>query len=141
MYTGFNHVMLWVKDLQLAKKFYGEGLGMPFISEEYRMPRMFDKVYYGSESMVLELFEWEDPDEYPDDPDRNKRSGITHFCIWVDSFEKTSKELEVAGFPGHLTDGGSEVKPGLTPGHHMRAAMIWDPEGNPIEVFELAEAP
>ena len=46
-----------------------------------------------------------------------------------------------SGFPGHLTDGGSEVKPGLTPGHHMRAAMIWDPEGNPIELFELAEAP
>ena len=65
----------------------------------------------------------------------------SHFCIWVDSFEKTSKELDAAGFPGHLTDGGSEVKPGLTPGHHMRASMIWDPEGNPIEVFELAEAP
>ena len=30
MFTGFNHVMLWVKDLELAKKFYGEGLGMRY---------------------------------------------------------------------------------------------------------------
>ena len=45
MYTGFNHVMLWVKDLKLAKRFYGDALQMPFISETYRMPRMFDKAY------------------------------------------------------------------------------------------------
>ena len=138
MFTGFNHVMLWVKDLELAKKFYGEGLGMPFISEEYRMPRMFNKAYFGTDAMVLELFEWEDPDEYPDDPDRNKRSGITHFCLWLDSIEKTGKELEEAGFPGALVGPPSEPRPGLTPGHSMRVSMIVDPEGNPIEVFEYA---
>ena len=140
MHTGFNHVMLWVKDLQLAKKFYGEGLGMPFISEEYRMPRMFNKAYFGSESMVLELFEWEDPNEYPDDPDRNKRSGITHFCIWVDSIDKTSKELKDAGFANEMRR-SDEIRPGLTPGTDMYVSMVYDPEGNPIEVFELAEKP
>ena len=111
MFTDFNHVMLWVKDLELAKKLYGEGLGMPFISEEYRMPVKFNKAYFGSEKMVLELFEWEDPDEYPDeypdDPDRNKRSGITHFCLWLDSIEKTGQELEAAGFPDALMGPGA----------------------------------
>ena len=147
MHTGFNHIMLWVKDLQLAKRFYGDALKMPFISETYRMPRMFDKAYYGTESMILELFEWESPDgatytsDYPEDRVRNKRSGITHFCIWLDSIEKTYEELRSAGFADSCGGPPSEVEPGLTPGSWIRNAMIWDPEGNPIEVFEAADPP
>lgn len=116
--------MLWVKDLQLAKRFYGDALKMPFISETYRMPHMFDKAYYGTESKILELFEWESSDgetytgEYPEDQDRNKRSGITHFCIWLDSIEKTYAELKAAGFTDSCGGPPSEVQPGLT----LRAA-------------------
>ena len=78
------------------------------------------------------------PGEYPDDPDRNKRSGITHFCLWLDSIEKTGQELEATGFPDALMGPGSPVQPGLTPGLNIRVSMVVDPEGNPIEVFERA---
>ena len=97
--------------------------------------------------MILELFEWESSDgetytgKYPEDHDRNKRSGITHFCIWLDSIEKTYEELRSAGFSDSCGGPPSEVQPGLTPGSWIRNAMIWDPEGNPIEVFEAADPP
>ena len=70
--------------------------------------------------------------------DRNKRSGITHFCLWLDSIEKTGEELAAAGFPDALVGPPSDVRSGLTPGSDMRVSMIMDPEGNPIEVFERA---
>ena len=147
MYAAFNHYMLWVKDLDRAMKFYGEGLGMPFLFVEHRMPTKFNKAYYGSESAILEIFELEDPNEFPEDFIRDKRPGITHFCIWVDSLDKTVKRLEDAGFPGALQPWSDEVQPsimneaGVKPDEYMRATMMHDPEGNPIEVFERAEVP
>ena len=92
MFTDFNRVMLWVKDLELAKKFYGEGLGMPFISEEYRMPVNFNKAYFGSEKMILELFEWEGPDEYPG---RSRLEQARRHHALLRAFPKSCKSMRI----------------------------------------------
>ena len=99
MFTDFNHVMLWVKDLELAKKFYGEGLGMPFISEEYRMPVKFNKAYFGSEKMVLELFEWEDPESTRMTPtETSAPASPTSACGWTAS-KRPAKNWRPPAFP------------------------------------------
>ena len=83
----------------------------------------------GANGMALELFEFNNPDQGEQDPDRPvSKRGITHFCVEVDDIDEAHGRMSAAGVQFHC--------PVQTFGTTIKATYGRDPDGN---VFELVE--
>ena len=98
MITGLSHVSIVVPDLAAAiarlQQTYGLTAGPIKINAEQGV-RM---TYIDLGNAMIELME----PSRPDSPiakflERNPKGGIHHFCLGVDSVEKTANELTAAG--------------------------------------------
>ncbi len=140
-FKSFHHYMIMVRDLKQAMKFYGEGLGMPLVEVSWRMPADSNVAYFGSGGGLLEIFEARDPAKMPDPEELIRRTGQSHFCFWVDSIDKTIEQLAEAGYPSVLRGRRDSITPVAPAGTFARIAFFKDPDGNPFEIYEPAEAP
>jgi lactoylglutathione lyase len=126
-FNSLGHIALRVRDLEASIAFY-EKLGFPEflrLLEEDGSPWI---VYMQFEdNLYLELF--------PGGVDRvpQQATGTHHLCLTVDDIEATAKHLASVGIPltSPLTD-----KRGLD---RNRGMWIEDPDGNRIEVMEMAD--
>ena len=138
----FNHVALSVASLERSMEFYRQHFGMeklcdpfPFAGEWYEQIMALDNpqgqmVMIGKNGMNLELFEFHNPDQGEQDPDRPvSKRGITHFGIEVDDIDEVYERMHAAGVRFHC--------PVLTFGTTTKAFYARDPDGN---VFELVES-
>jgi catechol 2,3-dioxygenase-like lactoylglutathione lyase family enzyme len=127
-FNSLGHIALKVRDLEASIAFY-EKLGFPEflrLLEEDGSPWI---VYVQFEdNLYLELF--------PGGTERvdQKATGTNHLCLTVDDIEATARHLAAVGIP--LT---SPLDPGKRGLDRNRGMWIEDPDGNRIEIMEMAD--
>jgi catechol 2,3-dioxygenase len=115
-----GHVVVKMRDLEAAKRFYGEILGMR-ISSESPIAVFFRFADYHHD---IGVFKVSDEAEAP----REDQVGLLHFALVVDSQESLVEMYQ------HLKDCGVSIRATLDHGM-TRSLYIHDPEGNAIEIY------
>jgi lactoylglutathione lyase len=125
--SGLGHIGIKVKDIDKSLAFYTETMGLP---EMFRLHRDDGRVWLVylriTDDQYLEIFPEAAQDRAPG-PDAN---GINHFCLIVENIEEIVRQLSDKGVPLHL--------PLKTGADNNRQAWILDPDGNRIELMEMA---
>jgi catechol 2,3-dioxygenase len=115
-----GHVVVKMRDLEAAKRFYGEILGMQ-ISSESPIAIFFRFADYHHDIGVFKVSEEaESPKE--------EQVGLLHFALVVDSLEALARMHQ------HLKDHGVTIEATLDHGM-TRSLYVYDPEGNAIEIY------
>lgn len=115
-----GHVVLKMRDLEAAKRFYAGTLGMK-ISSESDIAVFFRFADYHHDIGVFKVGEDAQP------PTENQ-VGLLHFALVVDSQEA------LVEMHRHLKDQGVEIEAMFDHGM-TRSLYIYDPEGNAIEIY------
>ncbi len=124
---GFDHVVLRVRDLEVALGFYRDRLGLAI--EGFEAWRAGEKPFVSArigESLI---------DLVPDptyQPEHAGAGGLVHFCLTVDDFGAAIAELRAAGVP-FLHD--EPVARGGARGVGLSVYVI-DPDGYTVEIKE-----
>lgn len=125
--TGIGHVAIRVKDVDRSLAFYVGKLGFP---EMFRLHRDNGDLWLlylrMTETQYLEVF----PDAVGDRAPGREANGLNHFCITVADIDAVLHELQQAKVP---------IMQALKTGPDgNRQAWIEDPDGNRIELMEMA---
>ena len=112
--SGLHHVTLVVRDLEAARRFYSETLGMTPLE---RPGYDFEGAWYACGSIEFHLMVAEEHL----DPSRR------HLAIEVDGFEACVEALRAAGI-------GIVGGPGVRPHNGRSFVFCKDPSGNLIEI-------
>ncbi|MEO6013108.1 MAG: VOC family protein [Devosia sp.] len=125
--TGIGHVAIKVKDLDRSLDYYINKLGFP---EMLRLKKDDGSVWLVylriTDTQYLEVFPGADGDRAPG-WDTN---GLNHVCITVDDIDKVLAQIAAAGL--------SLLLPLKTAIDGNRQAWLEDPDGNRIELMEMA---
>jgi len=119
-----GHVVLKMRDLEEAKRFYGDVLGMT-ISSESPVAVFFR---FGEYHHDIGVFKTADDAELP----KEVQVGLLHVALVVDS-KQALKEIHQ-----RVTDHGVKVEAVFDHGF-TKSIYVYDPNGNAIEIY--AEAP
>ena len=125
--VGVGHVAIKVTDLDRSLDYYQKRLGFP------EMLRLFNDdgttwlVYLRiTDEQYLEIFPGAENDRAPG----WNANGVNHICFTIDDLDATVARIEAAGI--ELL---SPIKPGVD---GNRQAWLEDPDGNRIELMEMA---
>ncbi len=114
--AGVAHVAICVRDLDQARRFYVEGLGLTEVQRpDFGVPGAW--LQAGAEQVHLMVAEEPPP-------------GRQHFALTVDDLEAAVADLEAAGIPAQR----SPALPGAG-----RQAFVTDPSGNLVELNQPDE--
>ncbi|AVF04366.1 MULTISPECIES: VOC family protein [Devosia] len=126
--VGIGHVAIKVTDLDRSLDFYRDRLGFP---EMLRLKHDNGETWLVylriTDDQYLEIFPGAENDRAPG----WNANGVNHMCFTIEDLEGTTERIKAAGIA--LT---SEIKPGLD---GNRQAWIEDPDGNRIELMEMAQ--
>ncbi|MCR6636461.1 VOC family protein [Devosia sp.] len=126
--VGIGHVAIKVTDLDRSLDFYRDRLGFP---EMLRLKHDNGETWLVylriTDDQYLEIFPGAENDRAPG----WNANGVNHTCFTIEDLDGTCERIKAAGIA--LT---SEIKPGLD---GNRQAWIEDPDGNRIELMEMAE--
>ncbi|MFT5575079.1 MAG: catechol 2,3-dioxygenase-like lactoylglutathione lyase family enzyme [Bermanella sp.] len=119
---GLQHLAINVTDLDAAKTFYGELLGLPELPRPASVAAQFRSLWYLLGNAELHVVE--NPDFQP-----VKSPLGPHFAVACDDFAKASKRYAGSGAPvmfgpGKGADGIERI-------------VLKDPTGNVVEVIDL----
>jgi len=107
--------------------FYTETMGFP---EMFRLHRDDGRVWLVylriTDDQYLEIF----PEAIQDRAPEPENNGINHFCLTVENIEEIVRQLEAKGVALYL--------PLKTGADNNRQAWVQDPDGNRIELMEMA---
>lgn len=130
IFQGFGHLALKVRDLDKSIAFYNS-IGFP------EMLRLVNDggapwiVYHRvSENFYLELFPGGKEEAVP--PEAENATGLFHLCLTVSNIETAEAKLKEAGV---ILSRPRKLAPGLD---GNRGMWIADPDGNRIEIMEMA---
>jgi lactoylglutathione lyase len=116
-----------VKNLEKSMAFYTETMGFP---EMFRLHRDDGRVWLVylriTDDQYLEIF----PEAIQDRAPEPENNGINHFCLTVENIEEIVRQLEAKGVALYL--------PLKTGADNNRQAWVQDPDGNRIELMEMA---
>lgn len=125
--TGYGHVALKVADLERTLAFYRDKLGFAEMLRLHNDDGSIWLVYLRiTDSQYLEIFPGAEQERAPG----WNANGVNHMCLSVDDIDATVAAIKADGIP--LT---AEIKTGLD---HNRQAWLEDPDGNRIELMEMA---
>lgn len=125
--VGYGHVAIKVKDLDASLEFYRDRLGFPEMLRLENEDGSTWLVYLRiTDDHYIEIFPGAESDRAPG----WNANGVNHMCFIIDDLDATVARIVDAGIA--LT---SEIKPGLD---GNRQAWIEDPDGNRIELMEMA---
>lgn len=125
--SGFGHLALKVQDLAASLDFYRDRLGLKEMTRLVNDKGEAWIVYLRiTDTSFLELF----PSGHPGRAADEAAVGVNHICLAIDDIEATTARFAAAGVP--LT---SPIQTGLD---GNRGAWIEDPDGNRIELMEMA---
>jgi lactoylglutathione lyase len=126
-FSNFGHLALKVRDLEKSVQFY-EKLGFPEFLRLTEEDGSSWIVYIKfDDNLYLELF--------PGGTDKvdQQATGTNHLCLTVDDIEETARHLATVGIP--LTAPLDPKRRGVD---NNRGMWIEDPDGNRIEIMEMA---
>lgn len=127
----FEHIALWVKDLEKVRDFYIRYFGMKS-SDKYVNPKKRYSSYFLSFPDSETRFEiMHRPDILENEGDKGMKNGLAHISIAVGSKEKVEELTEEIVEDGYTLMG--ELR---TTGDGYYESVILDPEGNYVEITE-----
>jgi lactoylglutathione lyase len=125
--SSLGHIGIKVKNLEKSIAFYTETMGFP---EMFRLHRDDGRVWLVylriTDDQYLEIF----PEAIQDRAPEPENNGINHFCLTVENIEEIVRQLEAKGVALYW--------PLKTGADNNRQAWIQDPDGNRIELMEMA---
>jgi lactoylglutathione lyase len=125
--TGYGHVAIKVTDLDRSLDFYRDRLGFAEMLRLNNEDGSTWLVYLRiTDDHYLEIFPGAENERAPG----WNANGVNHMCFTIEDLDGTTARIEAAGIA--LT---SEIKQGLD---GNRQAWIEDPDGNRIELMEMA---
>jgi glyoxylase I family protein len=127
----FHHVAIIASDYGKSKAFYTGLLGFQIRNETYREERdsyKLDLELPGGDT--IELFSFPSPPARPTGPEP---AGLRHLAFAVERIEPVAERLQSAGI---------EVEPiRIDPTTAARYTFFKDPDGLPLELYEVASTP
>ncbi|MGF1766867.1 VOC family protein [Enterovibrio makurazakiensis] len=128
MISGVHHVALIVSDIERAKYFYLNVLGLRLLDEHYRAERDSWKVDIGlPDGRQLELFSFPNSPQRPSYPEAQ---GLRHLAFQCVDVEWVVKQLKRQGV---------DCEPiRIDPYTSRRFTFFSDPDGLPLELYEAA---
>jgi predicted enzyme related to lactoylglutathione lyase len=118
-----DHIDLRVKNLETARKFYGELLPLLGFTCD-RSDAEWGTFYTVGKDKPSEFFGFtKDPDHQPNG---------TRIAFWAETREEVDKMAEIVRNAGGRNLEGPEMCPGYSPGYY--AFFFEDPEGNKLEI-------
>jgi len=117
---GLDHVSICVVDLERARRFYGNVLGL---SEIERPPFDFPGAWYAIGEVQLHLIVHPNPRTFRGTTAIDSRDG--HYALRVSSYQATLRHLRDRGIPCRERPQNLTARPQL---------FITDPDGNVIEL-------
>lgn len=127
---GVHHIAIICSNYPASRRFYHEVLGCAIVREVYRAERdshKCDLVIPGGANVQIELFSFPDP---PARPSRPEARGLRHLALAVEAMDEEVARLGALGI---------DVEPVRTdPATGARYTFIADPDGLPIELYEVA---
>lgn len=128
-FTGLGHIALRVNDLDRSIEFYGK-LGIPeFLRLTQEDGRTWIVYLRVSENLFIELFPGGDGSGVPGP----ETTGVNHLCLTTADIEKTAAHLQSVGIAAT-----AELVPARRGVDGNRGMWIEDPDGNRIEIMEMA---
>jgi len=125
--TGLGHVAIKVKDIDSTLGFYVDKLGFPEMMRLNRDDGSLWLVYLRiTDDVFLEVFPGAEDNRAPG----QGANGVNHLCLVIENLDVFCPQLESKGIP--LT------QPIKTGADGNRQAWIEDPDGNRIELMEMA---
>ena len=125
--SSLGHIGIKVKNLEKSMAFYTETMGCP---EMFRLHRDDGRVWLVylriTDDQYLEIF----PEAIQDRAPEPENNGINHFCLTVENIEEIVRQLEAKGVALYW--------PLKTGADNNRQAWVLDPDGNRIELMEMA---
>ena len=125
--SSLGHIGIKVKNLEKSIAFYTETMGFP---EMFRLHRDDGRVWLVylriTDDQYLEIF----PEAIQDRAPEPENNGINHFCLTVENVEEIVCQLEAKGVALYW--------PLKTGADNNRQAWVQDPDGNRIELMEMA---
>jgi lactoylglutathione lyase len=127
-FTGLGHVAIRVADVDRCLAFYAGKLGL---LEMFRLHRDDGRLWL----LYLRITDTQYLEVFPDAAAGSRApeetaNGLNHLCLTVGDIEAAVRRLEAAGIPLHRP-----LKQGAD---GNRQAWILDPDGNRIELMEMA---
>ena len=129
MINGLQHIAVIVSDLDAAKLFYGDALGLPEVPRPAAFK--FGGAWFAIGNDAIHLIVQADTTQTdaPPDPGPGYFHGFsTHYAFEVDDLDELMSRLESHGYP-------IEVGP-LRRGDGARQTYYRDPDGHVLEFFE-----
>lgn len=128
--SAIHHVALICSDYPRSRAFYSETLGLPILREVYRRERDSWKLdLLVSPGVQLELFSFPHP---PPRPSRPEAQGLRHLAFAVPDVAAAVVELEARGVACEPIRVDEYT--------NCRLTFFADPDGLPIELYEVASA-
>jgi lactoylglutathione lyase len=130
-FNSLGHVAFRVNDLERSLAFYSK-LGFPeFLRLTQEDGRPWIAYLRVTDELYLELFPGGDGGKAVGP----EHTGVHHLCLTTDDIEKTAEHLESVGIPA-----SAPLVPSKRGVDGNRGMWITDPDGNRIEIMEMAPA-
>jgi len=128
---GVHHIAIICADYARSKAFYTEVLGLEIVREVHRAERNSYKLDLAVQGQyIIELFSFPSP---PPRPSRPEAQGLRHLAFAVADVEAAIRHLGVHGVACE------PVRVDEFTGR--RFTFFADPDGLPLELYEVAAAP
>ncbi|MDQ0474749.1 VOC family protein [Labrys wisconsinensis] len=140
---GLGHVAIKVKDVDKSMAFYSGVLKFPEMLRLHHDDGSLFLIYLRiTDTQYLEIF----PNAATDRAPGGDGNGVHHFCLTVDKLEPLLDAIVANGgtlYAWTRTETGRELQPTTTPTisnglDGNRQAWLQDPDGNRIELMEMA---
>lgn len=126
-FTSLGHVAIRVKHIDRTLAFYTGKLGLPELLRLHKDDGSLWLVYLRiTDDQYLEVF----PDAVGDRAPSQETNGLNHICLTVADIEDTIRQLGERGVP--------LFRPLKMGADGNRQAWLEDPDGNRIELMEMA---
>ncbi|WP_406686205.1 VOC family protein [Rossellomorea vietnamensis] len=126
-FKKIHHIAIICSDYTTSKDFYVNKLGLDIKQEIYREERDSYKLDLAlNGEYIIELFSFP---EAPDRPSYPEAQGLRHLAFEVESIKETVKELKQKGIETE------EIR--IDPFTHKRFTFFEDPDGLPLELYEI----
>ncbi len=127
MLRRLHHVAIICADYAVSKAFYTDTLGLRVVDEHYRDARQSWKLDLGlPDGGQIELFSFPDAPPRPSWPEAQ---GLRHLAFAVDDVAACKAMLEARGVEVEVVR--------VDPGTGQRFVFFADPDGLPLELYEL----